>query len=201
MYRLARIYDSPSVPVLGLPEPACRQCRSEPLAPIDRLIPEPDRRRWHPLLKQRTYTSPYLCVCQPEGVEPNRHDEQAKLRQRVWIVNVDHRAAFYGYLKAARPARALLRPPLWRPTPVRDGIRRVQAIAKPGMRAVWLPANPPHAAQKPHSKANLNPSPRCSPVLRADPDIPATTGDQQFWGRTRQDMRGWRSQELVAVLA
>ena len=108
MDRLARIYDGTPAPVLGLPEPACCQCRSEPLTPIDRPIPEPDSRRRHPLLKQRTYTSLYLIVRQPGRVEPHRHDEPPKLRQRIWIVNVDHRAAFYGYLKprshAARAA-------------------------------------------------------------------------------------------------
>ena len=102
MHRLAHISDSTPAPVLGLPEPARRQCRSEPLAPIDRPIPEPDSRRRHPLLKQRTYTSPYLIGRQLGMVEPHRHDEPPKLRQDVWIVNVDHRAAFYGYLKAAR---------------------------------------------------------------------------------------------------
>ncbi len=60
-----------AAPVLGLPEPAHRQCRSEPLAPIDRPIPEPDSRRRHPLVKQRTYTSPYLVVCQSGRVDPN----------------------------------------------------------------------------------------------------------------------------------
>jgi hypothetical protein len=31
MHRLARVYDSTPDAVLGLPEPARRQCRSEPL--------------------------------------------------------------------------------------------------------------------------------------------------------------------------
>ena len=71
MHRLARIYDSTPAAVLGLPEPARGQCRSEPLAPIDWLIPKPDSRRRHPLLKQRTCTSPYLIVCQSGRVEPH----------------------------------------------------------------------------------------------------------------------------------
>ncbi len=111
MHRLARIYDSTPAAVLGLPESTRRQCRSEPLAPIDRLIPEPDSGRRHSLLKQRTYTSPHLIVRQAGRVEPYRHDELPKLRERAWIVNVDHRAAVYGDLKArSRLARALLRP-------------------------------------------------------------------------------------------
>jgi hypothetical protein len=65
MHWLARIYDGTPAPVLGLPEPARHQYRSEPLAPIDRPIPEPDGRCRHLLLKQRTYTSPYLIARQP----------------------------------------------------------------------------------------------------------------------------------------
>jgi hypothetical protein len=110
MHRLALVYDSTPVAVLGLPEPARGQCRSKPLAPIDRLIPKSDSRRRHPLLKQRTYTSPYLIVRQAGRVEPHRHDELPKLRERARIVNVDHRAAVYGYLKTrSRLVRALLR--------------------------------------------------------------------------------------------
>jgi SAM-dependent methyltransferase len=111
MHRLARVYDSTPVAVLGLPEPARRKCRSEPLAPIDRPIPEADRRRRHQLLKQRTYTSPHLIVSQLGSVESYRHDELSKLRQRAWIVNVDHRATILRRpLRPARLARALLRP-------------------------------------------------------------------------------------------
>ncbi len=92
VHRLAHIYDSTPAPVLGLPEPARCQCRSEPLVSIDRSIPGPDSRLRHTLLKQRAYTSPYLVVRQSGRVESHRRDEPPKLRQRVWIVNVDHRA-------------------------------------------------------------------------------------------------------------